>query len=514
VCRLTNFLLLILSSLLFTASFYTHNLAFLAFVCLIPFFLSIRNAGLLSAIGNGFLMGFFCTFGLIHWLFSTIIDIGGGSVLTASYTLVGLASYVALFFVLFALIVRLFLNDRFSSNFVIILVPSLWVALEYLRANLFSGLPWGLIGYSQANFLHLVQLADITGVYGVSWLVVLVNIALYLAIAKHKLTIKKKLNFVCVFLFFALTIAYGDYRLKYFDGTFLQTSGGQKRIFVLQGNVSQKDKLSREGGILPYLKLTSDVLSKNVDLVVWPETTLGLISNGKVPISLQVMFLNYDTLLLAGGFGTGVVDGVKRTYSSAFLIDQNIVSSRYDKIKLLPFAEYSPSAFFDDFRSRVNGFSDLSPGSDNVVFDLKGDSFGSLICYDILFPELTRNLILNGASFLVNISNEAWFENDFERKQHFDIVKFRSIESRRYIARASNKGISGFISPTGSVLDSIDVSQPDYVVGDVIPYIGVSIYYKFGDFFALLCCFFIGLYLFSCQFIPFCRTRFLRDISD
>ena len=357
---------------------------------------------------------------------------------------------------------------------IFIAAPIIWAADEYLRSFIFSGFPYLYLGHSQAFNPTLVQIADITGVYGVSFVIVMVN-ALgvtwwqwWQRTPRRRLTWPIAASLICVATL-AGVVKYGQHRLD----TITYAMG--PKVAAIQGNIPQDikdDPSSNRGRILEsYTRLTAAARQHNPQLLLWPET----MSPGDPqldPLSWQY-FRNLaqgklaqdnpkqnQPLYLLIGSHFYDCDFKKRryqTYNTAYFYqpDGKIVE-RYDKIHLVPIGEYIPTRtllpFLPQLILNLVGFiPDLATGTSRPVFRYPQYPFGCMICYDIAYSEEARILAGKGCRFIVNLTNEGWFANTSELEQLLAISVFRAIENRIGIIRAGNTGITLTIPPTGLI---------------------------------------------------------------
>jgi apolipoprotein N-acyltransferase len=440
-----------LFAVLFWASFHPLNLGFLAWVSLVPLLLfakvaSGRKAFLVAWLGGSL------AFGACFWWVRYTVPVG-------PYFL-GL--YKGLYVALFVSIIR-----RFGP----IWSPAAWVALEYVRGYLLSGLPWFLVGYTQHDLYHTIQVADLGGVWLVSGLVAFVNAAL----VDGRACVKRLAALAVV-----LSWVYGMIRL----GTIPMTDG--PKIGIVQPNIPQDVKMdilnpdqdhARKVALESYEKhvaLTEAVARAKPDLIVWPEAAIyrGIFFNPeskrwertrwyeRICEPAQSTGIQLLTGLLVFEPGERPEDGVF-TNSAVRVSPELGIVDRFDKVHLVPFAEYIPFTSvipgMRDLIHRISGLrlEDMRPGSGFPVWELAGSRFGTQICFEAIFPEISREIARNGASFTVNISNDGWFRDSAELDQMLVMARFRAIENRMHVVRATNTGISAFIEPTGRIQDMI-----------------------------------------------------------
>ncbi|MEK7841299.1 MAG: apolipoprotein N-acyltransferase, partial [Deltaproteobacteria bacterium] len=358
---------------------------------------------------------------------------------------------------------------RISPLLTILFAPSLWVALEYLRGNMITfGFPWALLGYSQSTFLPLIQIADITGLYGISFLIVMVNAVIFFAMSywigkEKKLPVKEGL---LVFIVLMVVLIYGLFRISEIDK--VSEHWKTLRIAIVQGNIDQGRKwdasfqkqtvdIYRNLSLPPNVSIGGLGMAKqSVRLVIWPETAVPFYLQSDKDLGPEIFNVPKQTnaYLLTGSpaYGPGFGGDVKY-YNSAFLISpRGEIIEKYDKIHLVPFGEYVPLKKYLPFIHKlVVGVGDFTPGKWLKPIEFEGNSFGVLICFESIFPELARGFIKDGAGFLINITNDAWFGRTSAPYQHFSQAIFRAVENKVFLIRSANTGISGVIDPVGRV---------------------------------------------------------------
>jgi apolipoprotein N-acyltransferase len=474
------YLLAILSGLLLSASFPNTDWNYLAWIALVPFFLAIEKRGWKDTFCIGYLAGVAYYWSLFYWLNN--VTVAGFLVLTL---------YLAIYLPLFGLAINL-LRDRVPVP-AWFLAPVLWTALEYVRTYAFSGLPWGILGVSQYGFVLLIQIASITGVYGVSFVIVFVNAVLYECILRRGMRCALPLSVMGAVLFTCL--AYGSWKLAHGGDVHRRI-----RVAIVQGNVPQEIKFGegfREQIIRRFYDLTLDVAREKPDLILWPETSVPGYFWYDPDIRSMVTALEEKirTPLLLGS--VHVHDALNPEYfNSAFLVDAGGgVVARYDKIHLVLFGEYVPCKRVFPFLSDLVPFEeDFTPGKEFTIFPLKKADFGVLICFEDIFPDLARNFVRNGARFLVNITNDAWFGESSQPYQHAAHAVFRCVENSVGMVRATNTGLSCFIDTYGRITDELKDEQGRdiYVEGTIVSDVPIadvrSFYTQRGNVFAVLCC--------------------------
>lgn len=490
---MSQVILPILAASLLSLSFSSFNLWLFAWFGFVPLFISLERKSFLQSFIIGYLCGIFFWSLTIYWLIHV--------------TLLGqvvLILYLAVYFGAFGCVVYLF---RFlSPSAFLFFIPCSWVLLEYLRSYLFTGFPWALIGFSQYKNLPIIQIADITGSWAVSFLVVLANLVFYLALRKR---LKAKIYLICASILF-LSLAYGFYRLSYKPD--LRCDKELLKVSVVQGNIPQDLKWDKQAAadiLNNYLELTRAAAKDDPSLIIWPEASVpALWGEASADVQFAQIFSLAGQLKIS--LLVGAVSRSGEAYFNSALFIDNIGNpvKVYNKLHLVPFGEYVPFKNTFPFLQAIASIGDIESGKEYTVFK-QPVSFSVLICFEDLFPELSREFIKRGAKFLVNITNDAWYKQGSAPYQHFAASVFRAIENRVYLVRAANTGISGFIDPFGRFSSIVqDAAGKDSFVKGYssqnicLAPIRRTIYNRYGDLFVLFC-----LLLDTCVIIFALRRR-------
>lgn len=488
----------VISGVLLTASFPRVGLSWLAWFALVPLLAAISNLQFKQSFRLGLLTGLVHYLTLLYWLSYTMGTYGHLSVYLSVPILFLFSLYLSLYIALFSgLITRLY-SKPLRLFF---LIPVLWVCIEYIRSNLFTGFPWELIAYSQYKLLHIIQVSDILGSYGVSFLLALSNaavFAVFLFLTKRRWQ-EKSVSFqdaaivMLVFIFvFTGCWYYGKSRIKKIDET--ASASADIRISVIQGNIEQSEKwdpVFQRSTIKKYINLSRSVKADKPDIVVWPETAAPFYFLYDTDLTKIVQDVVSET---KSSFLIGSPSFIRKNdkneyYNSAYMLgpDGN-VTGKYDKSHLVPFGEYVPFKKWLPFIGKiVENVGDFSYGKKGSTISLNGNSLGVLICYELIFPYLARAQVKNGAGLLVNMTNDAWYGTTSAPYQHFSMAVFRAVENRRTLARAANTGISGFIDPAGRIIASTNLFEDAAVTRNVPILTEKTFYTRFGDLFAFAC---------------------------
>ncbi len=434
------------------------------------------------ALLEGWVAGLAFFLPLMRWLTHTMTTFSQMTMPVAVLVLLALAGYLALFWggVAWGLA---WLRGRLGAG-VLWLAPGLWVAGELARTYLLSGFPWGLLGYVPSRRLLVIQIAAWTGVYGVSALLVLVNTALaWTAVERRWRAAAAALSLAGAAV--AGTLLVGHAHLAPVDAPTMP-------IAVVQGNIPQAVKWDagfKAETLRIYGELTR-AAAPGSRLVVWPEAAVPAY------VRFEPGALRWLTDLAAGvrvpllvGVPDAETDGRRVRYlNSAFLVESSGVRARYDKIHLVPFGEYVPLKRLLFFVEAIAAeIGDFTPGRQVTILPLEGTPFGTVICYEVIFPGLFRRFVAEGASFMTNITNDAWFGDSGGPLQHLAMVPLRAVENRIAIVRAANTGVSAFVLPSGAIQSTLPLGVRGTLRGEVPLRRGYTFYARFGDVFAYAC---------------------------
>ncbi|HEY7792193.1 MAG TPA: apolipoprotein N-acyltransferase [Vicinamibacterales bacterium] len=440
--------------------------------------------------GRAFLLGLVTAAvyfgGTLYWVTAVMANFGDLSTPIAVGVNIIFVAYLALYPALFALVMA-FLVRRIGAA-AVLLAPAVWVATELGRARLFTGFPWVLLGYSQTPLLPIAQLASIVGVYGLSALVALVSAALaYLFIAAGSR------RYVPIALTVAGVMAVGFWGGRRLHDSRLTHEGTAISVGLVQGDVPQNEKwdAARSGSVFQtYLHLSRVAASHGAQVIIWPEASTPFVFGGD-PLgtrAVEDLARETHTTLLVGS--DWIEQGATpRYYNAAIVVNPaGQVGGLYKKMHLVPFGEYVPlKTVFFFAAPLVQAVSNFSAGTEPTLLPLDGHPASTAICYEIVYPELVRRFVVEGSQLLTTITNDAWFGRSSAPYQHFEQASLRAVEEGRYLARAANTGISGFVDPYGRVISRSNLFEPLTMVGTVRFLTDRTIYSRIGDLFAWLC---------------------------
>jgi len=484
-------ILAILSGSLLIFSQLPFKLGSLGWFALVPLFLALQGKNLKKSFLYGFIAGAVYFSGILYWILPLRMPI------TIFATII-LVAYLALSFGLFSLCFN-FLSVKFKQSALnyVFFAAILWVSIEYLRTLGPLGFPWGFIAYSQWQNLMLIQISDITGVYGVSFVLILFNAALAWIIYQYRKPFDVKrlatasamwmsliLISVLIFVFF-----YGMKNVAKYTSV-VSDKANEVDVALVQGNIDQDKKwdssyLSQSLGT--YINITREMRTFP-DLIVWPETAITLSLNENE--SLRVLAKNF-TKTCGTYFLTGVDETEKgKYYNRAVLFSPDgEIAGSYDKIHLVPFGEQTPyilKIIFPFLKTMIKG-EDFVSGKERTVFVHPKTKFGVNVCFESIFPDETRQYAKNGSEILINLTNDAWFGRTCAPYQHFSINVFRAVENRMEIARAANSGISGFVNKLGQPQFTTKIYTQNLSRTFMKLRNETTFYTRFGDIFSIVC---------------------------
>ncbi|WP_263385273.1 apolipoprotein N-acyltransferase [Granulicella arctica] len=467
----------------------------------------------------GYLCGFLWYLGNCYWIYQTMYIYGGLDKPIAIGILILFCLYLGLYHALFACLFGCIRRTRFGAQGALLLSPFIWVAVELARARI-TGFPWDLLGYTQVDNPLLTRLGPITGVYGISFLIVLVN-ALWLV--RIRIKERKYTRQLLTLAGFLIVVTYLYLLRRMEPPTHLPTSSYatlvQENLSVgaeaknthetSQQLVESFTRLSiappadRCLGIpeLPSTRcihFTADnpaslTSTRPSDLISWPESPAGFRSDDPIFMEhLAALARAAQAPLVIGNLGVVADPASARgvhVYDSATLVAADgAPAGRYDKIHLVPWGEYIPFKNFFFFANKLTaGVGDMDRGTDRTVFQTAGRSYGVFICYESIFGDEIRQFVKNGADVLVNISDDGWYGDTSAAWQHLNMVRMRAIENHRWILRSTNTGVTAAIDPYGRVT----VSAPRHIrtalrAGYNFEH-DITFYTAHGDLFAYAC---------------------------
>ena len=453
----------------------------IAWIALAPLLVVALLRGPRHAFLWGWLGAFTFFLGLLQWLNFTFQTFSAIPFPLTWLPTMALAAYCGLWIALVMALVA-WIGLR-APGAALAVAPFAWVAAEWIRGHLFGGFPWGLLGYTQYSRLPVIQIAELGGVYAVSFLVLAVNAAVAgLVVLSWRSAI---VGAGTAAVLAALALGFGASRLAE------PAPAPSARVTVMQPSIEQPlkwDPDHAETVLGIYLALSRRAEAESPALLVWPETATPtpLGRDARLAGVLQELARSLGTALVVGSIdvegGSPVV-----LRNTAFLLTERGIEGRYDKMHLVPFGEYVPLSRVIGFvRGWAEFISELEPGSRTVVFPGPPAPFGVVICYEGIFPELVREFVKNGARLIVNITNDAWFGRTSGPLQHLAMYALRAVEHRTAVVRSANTGVSAFVEPTGRIAPRLQLFERDILTADVSLRTRTTLYTRLGDWLAYL----------------------------
>jgi apolipoprotein N-acyltransferase len=474
-----------------------------AWVALVPLLVAVAGTPGVSpggprvsprgALVPGLLAGAVYFGGTLYWLVDVMTTFGGLATPLAAVVAALLVAYLALFPAAFAVAMAVLV--RRLGAVALLLAPGVWVTTELGRTYFWSGFPWVLLGYSQVTVLPVAQLASLVGVFGLSGLVAFVNGAM-----AYGISARGRRRYVPVLAALVVVVGSSVWGAQRIAREELAHAGAPIRVGLVQGNIAQADKWNpalREAISERYLTLSRDAIRQGAGFVIWPESStpyyfeedpVDAAAIRRLAREAEASFLIGSDQLDPSGAARLTEGSEIRYYNAAFLVGPDgETAGVYRKIHLVPFGEYVPLRRLLFFAAPlVETVADFSPGELPVILPVAGHQASTAICYEIIYPGLIRRFVQQGSELLTTITNDAWYGFSSAPYQHFEQAAMRSIEQGRYLARAANTGISGFVDPYGRVLHRSEMFETEVLVADVRFLQDRTFYSRTGDLLAYL----------------------------
>lgn len=519
-----RFLMLALSGILTGLCLVISKIGFLEWLTLVPcalFLLTLASKdGLRLRALYGYGVFFFMAFYIVnfHWFVNLYpLDFINGMTKGAALCVVvvawiGLSLFQAaqggLVFLLAGIVFRSTACQRY-----VFLKPlalgAIWAVYEWLQTFGWWGVPWGRLPLGQSEYLVGLQTASWFGPYFVTFIIVSVNAFVALALAH-----KNKLKLSCILAAALFVFQYGAGTAIWFSH---KNTGETVRAAVIQGNISSHEKWdasSSQKTRQVYEQYTREAAEKGAKIVVWPETALPYtVSKGSGYYRFCAnMAKENNVTILVGAFSR---DESNAQYNSiiCFTPDGKTLDNVYSKRRLVPFGEFVPlraliETLVPPLADLVMSGDDIAQGEGARLFALKEGTLGSLICFDSIYEELTRESVLGGAQLICLSTNDSWFTDSAALYMHNAQAQLRAIESGRYILRAANTGISTVINSRGEVIDELAPLVDGVIIEDVCIRSDKTLYTRIGNVFVYMC----GLAVLSVIVCDVC-SRILKKVK-
>ncbi len=507
-------LLVLLSALLQILIFPLPNLYVLCWVAVTPLLVALLRArkpdtlqlqeGMRLRPANpaqAFLLAYVCGIlwyaGNCYWIFNTMRQYGGLDTPAAVGVLILFCLYLALYHGAFGLLVSLLAGKKSFNRLALLMAPVIWVAVELARTRI-TGFPWDLLGIAQVDNVPLARIATVTGVYGLSFEIMVVNAALAAAFlvrrAQRKQLLLAALGAVLVLQgtrWFSPPAVPSDRTavLVQVNIPILDVADWTSEYF--QDTLRDLNAMSFDAASQKSASRNTPIGIRSPNLIVWPESPAPF-SDGDPVFRNAVSNLARESQawVLTGDIGASPAgQSSRQMYNSASLVNPSGEwTARYDKVHLVPFGEYTPFprlfSFAGGLTKEVGAFTS---GHAHVPLDAGGAKLGVFICYESIFPDEVRQFAADGAQVLVNISNDAWYGDSGAYAQHSEQTRMRAIENNRWLLNGTNTGLTAAIDPYGRIAATVPrklrtVLQAPYALSDV-----TTFYTRHGDWFASMC---------------------------
>jgi len=477
----------------------------LSWICIAPLLVALlraRPAGELQIAGSvrlqpatpwqGFLLGYFCGIvwyaGTCYWIYDTMRQYGGLNTPMALLVLLLFCCYLGLYHGAFGLILSLLARPH-DHRRALVLAPFVWVAIELARTRI-SGFPWNLLGISQVDNIALCRIAGWTGVYGISFEIVLVNVALAVVF----LIPRPKRGMMFAAALAAATVLQSGRLIE------APSVRPDHAALLVQQNIPVAADWNRPGYFLQTLQGLIDFTQKSaaesphakIDLVVWPESPAPFFTNdAHFRDAISEMARNTKSWVVAGTIGSNAsnpnADGP--LFNSAALVSPTGAwTARYDKVHLVPFGEYLPfPSLFSFAGGLTREVGQFDHGTSRQPLPAGSDPLGVFICYESIFPDEVRQSANLGAQVFVNISNDGWYGDSGAYAQHLNQTRMRAIENNRWLLSATDTGVTATIDPWGRITARIPRKERLALVAPYALTTVTTFYTRHGDWFAYAC---------------------------
>ena len=474
----------IISGVLFALAFPDVAQGWLSFVALAPLLIAINRA---NSTREAFFLGFIgqtaAWMFMVPWVVRVMSHYGGLPVVVGILLFIAMAAVLGLYGGLFAIIVR---RLRLGLAFLPwLFVPLAWAAVEFLRTYFLTGFPWNLIATAIVDYTPLIQIDRFGGPYLVGALVVFPSVVIAWWITQKPAQIARVL--VGGSLGILLMVWWGTGLIA---SKLIARPNATPAITaaLLQPNISQEMRWDEQQVITIYRKMiemTERAAQNGAKVVIWPESTVPLsyTQTDYYRESIEELSRTRNIDIILGSVATDPARP-ERIWNSAFLVSAGTTIGHYDKIRLVPFGEYVPLRrvlFFAEKLVRAVGEFEFGSNEMPLAGLLR---YGPAICYEIVYPQITRTQIRNGADVLVTITNDAWYDGTSAPAQHLAQARLRAVEGDRYVLRSATTGISAYIDPTGQILESIPMGRDGIIYAKFQPRTAFTPYVRFGDWFA------------------------------
>jgi apolipoprotein N-acyltransferase len=464
------------------------HLSFLGWIAPALLMLALMGAGLGQATLCGFLFGAAFYTVSVPWIYTVMRQYGPLPVAQALAVMAAMEAASSLYFVLFA--VPFAWMARRNARLALIAAPFLWVAGELIHTRTPQiAFPWELLGYTAASNLALAQLATLAGVYGLSFLVTAYSAVIVWMVRSEAAERRRAFAVWAAFTGMVAVVAL-------FGGHFIPTEAPTQTAHLIQTNLPQEASYPADwdrahaADMAEIERLSEEAGQRQPGLVVWPEVPapFSLQDAPFAQLAANIARASRSDFLLGEVDWKPDVGNRLAAYNSAAMLDP---TGRevflYDKIKLVPYSEFVPGRSLFWFAGSVTALAgDFHEGTHYSVGDLPGGRFGVFICYESIFPDEIRRFVANGASVLINISDDGWFGRSAAPVQHLAMLRLRAVENRRWLLRDTNNGYTVSVDPYGRIVAGLPADTRGELDAPYAFRNDETLYTRWGDWIAWL----------------------------
>lgn len=468
-------ILTVFSALCLFLSF--RDLGFLAWFALIPFFTVIYNSNLKQSLLYSFVCGVGYFMGVTYWVLE----------LPVKFVWVPIFILMGLYYIIFGTAIYFIFKKIPQPYLRIFLIPAVWILLELLRSQTYMAFTIGILGYSQHNFLPLMHITRFTGIYGVSFIVLLFNIAIFETIILFRKNRKISPGFLIISIsLLSLSIVYGIISVNNnLDSKISGKNYNKMEIAAVQPNIIFGQKYKEGGGdLIPEPYSSNSYFKEGTDLVIFPESVLwGFMDSNKVFADwAEKTIRKQDMYLLVGQYTYN--NNRSEYYNSAVLYEPGFkIIGKYDEIHPVPFSQFMPYPKISGFLKFLDfSIVNLIPGNDYTPLELPGKGkLGINICFESTISSISRNFRKSGAEAIIVIADNSSMSKGIAPWNHLVFSKVRAIENGVYVVHNTLTGISGIISPAGNILSRTRLLTKEVLYGTIYLMPEKTFYARFGN---------------------------------
>jgi apolipoprotein N-acyltransferase len=496
-----------LSAVLQALSFPLAGWYILSWIALAPLVIAILHARTAQTIqlnesqrlipaspAQGFVLGYACGtlwyIGTCYWVYDTMHQYGGLGAPIALFALLLFALYLGLYHGAFGLLLSILARKDPDHRLVLMSAPFVWVALELARARI-TGFPWNLLGITQVDNIPLTRIAMVAGVYGLSFEIMLVNVALAAAFLVHR---GKRKTLLVASLAAAFILQAGRWMS-------LPPAAADRTAVLLQQNLPvaeteawTRDHLEKTLAEFAWLSLNpTPPPGQHSELIIWPESPAPFYTGDPLfRAAISNLARQAQAWVVVGAIATenpSATHPASRVFNSASLVSPAAEwVGRYDKVHLVPFGEYVPfRSVFSFAGGLTQAVGDFTKGASRAPLQAGDKKLGLFICYESIFPDEVRQLVSEGAQVLVNVSNDGWYGDSGAWAQHLNQARMRAVENHRWLLRDTNTGLTASIDPYGRVVAHLARKTRAALAAPYALTNVTTFYSEHGDWFAYLC---------------------------